>query len=329
MTLINIILFFVYLYGIGYNFTRFLKHHTIENTIIRVGIGLGAFPVLGILLNKLSLPLDWRIFFILSISFLLYDFIRYPPRIKETSKLKLNKDTILLLVIFFISVFIYCTGPFQYPYLENEDPLTHAAGIKYIAIEKNVNVPCGEFQYINPYPPGYDLIFGILHQTSPSLYWTMKFFNGLIISLGFLFFYFFVREFTRNEAKVLLSTFFLAAIPCYLSHFIWAHSLAVTLFFPAFYCVLKCRDDKRFILPTGIVMAGIFLIQPTQSIKLCLMVFLLFIIIAIVNKKLIINKNCSCGENNIGNSTFFFKLCFRLHNIIRRAGNDLRGILQI
>jgi hypothetical protein len=183
---------------------------------------------------------------------------------------------VLLLILFIGSLAVYCGGSFAYPWLEDDDPWWHAAGIKYICLEKNVNVPSGVFQYIKPYPPGYDLIFAILHQTSPSLIWTLKFFNGFIISLGFLFFFYWIKEWTLDSRKALLATFFLASMPCYLSHFIWAHALVVTLFFPAFYLTLKSGRDRNFVFPAAIVLSGIFLTQPTKAIKFtCLWLILL------------------------------------------------------
>lgn len=107
------------------------------------------------------------------------------------------------------------------------------------------------------------------------MYWTLKFFNSFIISLGFLFFFFFVKEISGSELKAILATFFLACIPCYLSHFIWAHALAVTLFFPAFYLILKTFDDKRYTTPAIVTIAAIFLTQPTQSIKFTIMLAIL------------------------------------------------------
>jgi len=270
MGFLTIILFFIYCYGLGHSLSRQWKDFNLEVFIMRIGIGLAALPVFGLFLNLIRIPLDWKIFFVCSLIVPIFDLFKNLEKIKSQLKFKKIKPSfhILLLFIIFISCLaIYCGGPFQYSWLEDDDSWFHAAGIKYIAVEKNVNVPKGTFQYIDPYPPGYDLLIGILHQTSPSIYWTLKFFNGLIICLGILFFYYFVKEFTGDRNKALLATCFLAMIPCYLSHFIWAHSLAVSLFFPALYCALKTKDDKFFILPATIIISAVSLVQPTQFIK--------------------------------------------------------------
>lgn len=286
----NIPLFFIYLYGFGYSLTRFFKKNDLEHFILRLGIGLGVFPVVGLLLNRFKIPLDWKIFLALALILPIYDYIRsfkfsqlrdqFSNIVSEIVRHK------LLLMIFLACVALYCGGAFDYPWLEDTDSWFHAAGIKYVAVEKNVNVAPGMFQYIFPYPPGYDLLFGVLHQTSSSLYWTLKFFNGLIVSLSYLFFYVFINGFVKDSNKSLLATFLLFCIPCYLTHFIWAHSLIVAVFFPALYLTFNAAYDKRFIVPASIITAGIFLIQPTQSIKyVCLVFIVLFVMVCDKNAR--------------------------------------------
>jgi len=284
--LLSIAFFLISIYGLGYALTRFLDHNKLETTLIRLGIGLGAFPVLGVLLNFIGIPLSFWIFLLISLTIPIFDLINKRFRLSFQDCFKFNKIFLILIIIFAASIYIYCSGAFQYPWLEDDDPWTHAAGIQYIAVEKNLNVEPGVFHYINPYPPGYDLLLGILHQINPSIYWTMKFFNGFIISLGFLFFYCLVYTLTECKKKAIIATLFLLCIPCYLSHFIWAHSLIVTLFFPAFYTLWNTQKDKRFILPSSIVIAGIFLVQPTQSIKFICLVFIMITAYFIIYKTL-------------------------------------------
>lgn len=269
-----IIIFLIYLYGLGAAILK--KSYFIE----KISLGLSTVPILGVILNALHIPLDWRIFLGLALIMPIHQFIQWWKAGRVVSKFELHLpswQTLLVLAVFIFALAIYCWGPFNYPWLENDDPWSHAASIKYIAIEKNLNVPSGQFQYLNPYPPGYDLTLGILHQITPSIYWTMKFFNGFFICLGFLFFYIFTEELTKNKSKAALATFFLAMIPCYLTHFIWAHSLAVTLFFPSFYFLLKSFRDRKYVIPAAICCASVALTQPTQTIKFMIMAALLII----------------------------------------------------
>ena len=277
--IVNILLFLIYPYGLGYSLTYFLKGYSLELTVMRIGLGLGALIPLALTLNALHLPIDWRIILFLSLFLPLCHFFQagrekkssvHHPNAQESSKI-----LIILVILFIFNIFIYCGGAFQYPWLEDDDSWRHAASIKYVAVEKTVNVNPGELAYLHPYPPGYAIILGLMHQTHPSLYWTIKFFNGFIVALGILFFYFFVKIFNKNEMKAAFATIFLAFVPCYLTHFIWAHALVVTLFFPAFYFALKAQDDQRYIFPASVLISSLLLIQPEQSFKFTVMFILL------------------------------------------------------
>ena len=69
MGVLTIILFFVYTWGLGFTATKFLKNseNALERNIMRIGIGLGVFVVLAVLLNLLHIPLDWKVFLVLSL----------------------------------------------------------------------------------------------------------------------------------------------------------------------------------------------------------------------------------------------------------------------
>lgn len=274
---LTILIFLILIYGLGKLFCS-----RTFNFLETITLGLASIPIIGIILNILHIPLDWRIFLGIALIAPCHQFLTWRRAGGKLPQIKLKKpscswQTLLVLAVFIFTLAIYCWGPFQYDWLENDDPWAHAAGIKYIAIEKNLNAPEGTFQYLNPYPPGYDLLFGVLHQTSPSIYWTMKFFNGLIICLGFLFFYMLITELSGSKSKAALATFFLALIPCYLTHFIWAHSLAITLGFPAFYFLIKSFKEKKYIVPASLCWAALTLVQPTQPIKFAVMAILLVI----------------------------------------------------
>ena len=203
--------------------------------------------------------------------------------------LKVKKSDIYILLVLFIvivSFFIYTKGAFAYPWLEDDDPWNHATSIKYVAVEKNLSPPEKSFQYLKPYPPGYAAVLGLLHQTSDSIYWTMKFFNSLIISIGFMFFFLFVKHFLHNQKKAIIATFILASIPSYLSHFIWAHSLIVTMLFPALYAVEFLKTDRRWSIISILIIASIALTQPTQPIKLLIIFGIYFLVRCISARKL-------------------------------------------
>ncbi|MBW2996316.1 hypothetical protein KY332_03380 [Candidatus Woesearchaeota archaeon] len=246
-------------------------------------------------MNLLRIPLDWKLFLILSLICPSYALIKKIKSKEFTKpfKLKLTKSNLNILIVFIIfltCLYMYAGGALRYPYLEDDDPWWHAEGVKYVALEKTVfQPPHYNIQYIDPYPPGYDLLMGVLHQTSTSISWTLKFFNALIISLSILFFYFFAKIFTNSRNKALFATFILAALPSYFTHFIWAHSLTIMLLFPSLYCLEMIKSDKRWIYPAIIVISSIFLTHSSQAIKIGMMLGIYWAIKAAIEKNLLKN----------------------------------------
>jgi len=273
MSFITIILFFVYCYGLGFTVSSFAKNseNFLERNLMRLGFGLSILPFLALALNIIKIPADWRIILALSLVYPAYYLFRHYKKFNFNNilNIKITKTSIsifLMLLIFAWNLYIYLSGAFSYPYLEDDDSWSHAIGVKYISIEKNAFFQETQFiRYINPYPPSYDLVLGILHQTNDSVYWTMKFFNALIISLSAIFFYFFVKELSGSTSKALFATFALASIPSFLSHFIWAISLAVPLYLACFYALERIKHDSRWWIASGIVMAAILISTPTHS----------------------------------------------------------------
>ncbi|MBI2549621.1 hypothetical protein HYV83_00380 [Candidatus Woesearchaeota archaeon] len=277
-SLFTIALFFVYTWGLGFSLTRLVREseNFLERNIMRVGFGLSAFIVLGIVLNTLRVSLDYRVFLLLSVAVPLY-FLIFKEGYRQLSHLPSvpakvtlsNLINVCVLIIFFASLFMYVSGAFKYPFLEDDDPWGHASAVKYVSIEKTAfPLSYYPFHYMDPYPPGYDMTFGILHQTSPSMSWTIKFFNAFFIALSLVFFYFFAKQFLNSRAKALFSTFVLASVPAYLSHFIWAPALAMAVFFQTMYAFEMIRNDKRWWVVAGICLASILLVHPTHAVKL-------------------------------------------------------------
>ncbi|MBT3814203.1 hypothetical protein HOE37_01805 [Candidatus Woesearchaeota archaeon] len=308
MDILTIILFFVYLLGFGYTMTSLLKLKIVdkwESFFMILGIGLGVILIVSVFFNFVRIPLDWRIF--LSIG-LIYPLIKFIVSIKNKPihldqfkfkfkpNLKIKKSHLImftLLIIFGATFFMYYTGATAYPYLENADPWSHANGAQYISLEKTAYDPPREIldrhndqlTYLDPYPPAYDILMALLYQTNDSINWTLKFFNALIISLSIIFFFFFARNFIGSSNKALFATFILAAIPCYLSHFIWAHSLIPALFFVSMYCLEKIDENKKWMCPAALTIASIAVSQPTQPIKIGFLLLIYFVIKSILAKK--------------------------------------------
>lgn len=284
LEIITIFIFSTYSWGFGYSLSRDLPNNW-PMFILRLSIGIGFIPILAVLLNLFKIPLDWRIFLCISLILPLKDFLKCKTN-KFIPYYKPNIWGIAALCIFLFSLWIYTSGAFNYPWLEDDDSWAHAAGVKYISIEKNISPPSGEFYYLNPYPPAYDLLLGLIHQTHPSIYWVLKFFNALMVSLSILYFYIFIKEFTQNNKYSFVATFIFSCIPCYASHFIWAISLIMMYLFPALYFILKSSKDRQYILPTIIFLTAILLTQPTHAMKFFVLFFILFLCFSIFNKSI-------------------------------------------
>ena len=288
MSVITIILFLIYTYGLGFAASYKLQtKDALERHTMRIGIGLGVFVVLTVILNLLHIPVDWKIITLLSLAAPAVAIIKSKqlPKIKP----KLTKSSIYFIIVAIIFVFtlsMYVKGAFIYPYLENDDPWSHATGVKYVAEEKNFRDDTNTIRYIAPYPPGYDAWLGVLHQTSSSLMWTMKFFNALIISLGIFFFYFFAKSFTKNKDKALFATAVLAMVPSYLSHFIWAHALITTIFIVALYALTRIKENKNWMYVLAILIAAAAFTQPSQSVKYAIMFSIYLVITSLYEKKI-------------------------------------------
>lgn len=288
---LSLILFFLYTWGLGFTLLKLLKEpeNFFERNIIRVGAGLCLIPLLGIVLSILSIPVDWRLFAVISLIGPFYFLIRNYKVIKGSiAGIKLKKSDLslfLVLLVALASFFMYYKGAFSYPYLEDDDSWSHAVGAKYVSSEKTFFNPNGGIHYLDPYPPAYDGTFGLLHQSSGSVYWTLKFFNALVISLSILFFYLFFKELTSSSVISAFSTIVLAMIPSYLSHFIWAHSFIPGFIFLSFLFLEKIKHDKRWIFAASVSISALILTSFTQAIKFYMLLMIYFSVKSVADKR--------------------------------------------
>lgn len=268
----SLLFFIAACYGLGYLATFFLRgaEDTLERHLMRVGIGLGVFVILGYLLNLLRIPLDYRVFLaIIALGILAvlgHRYWRHRKWMLHQPSFRANPYALAMLALFAVTFFMYYQGAFSYPYLEDDDPWVHANGAKYVALEKTVfAAPDAGLHYLDPYPPAYDMVMGILHQTNTSLFWTLKFFNVLIISLSIPFFFFFAHAFFRGSRKAFYATLVLFAVPAFMSHFIWAISLTMPLIFVSFYAVERVQEDRRWTAPASLLIGATLTVSPTHS----------------------------------------------------------------
>ena len=327
MAILSILVFFAVTFALGYSMARFAKEseNFLERNLMRIGIGLGAFIVMGLLLNLLRVHLDWRIFLGTSIPLALLSIFKSRSFIQNIKAplFKLTKTDIAIfamLLIFFATFYMYAKGAFSYPWLENDDPWAHALGVKYISVEKTAFTK-QRVKYVDPYPPSYDMVLGILHQTNDSVYWTLKFFNALLISLSIIFFFFFAKELT-DKNKALFSTFALASVPAYLSHFIWAISLTVPLYFVSFYTVERIKYDKKWVFIAAAMIGATLTSSPSHSTYFALLLIIYYLVKVLMEKSILIYHAVA---GFVGLLVSFF--LWWLPSIIRRGvDGTIRGI---
>jgi|GEM_PF-3552727 len=232
------------------------KADWLEKFVMRIGVGLAAMSVIGVILNLLHIPLDYRVFLGAGLLIFLGAIIRNRQfRSIETEKIATTvaqcwkKKTfwyaLFMLVLFGITVNMYVSGTFAYDYLEDTDPWRYTVVADYIGENKTFSVPYYSVQYSEPYTQGYQIVMGVLSQTNDSIYWTMKFFHSFIISFSVLFMYYFARRFSRNEEIAILAGFFLFAVPAWVTHFVFSLHYNMTLFVVLLYVLAQLMYEGQ------------------------------------------------------------------------------------
>lgn len=228
----------------------------LEKLVIRLGVGLAAMSVEGVILNLLHIPLDFRIFLAAALLILIGAFAKNKTfRSIEPGKISLELTQcwkrrtfwygLFMLALFAVTAKMYIGGSFKYDYFEDTDPWGYTAVAHYIEEAKTFSAPYYSLQYSEPYTQGYQIVMGVLSQTTDSIYWTMKFFTALVISFGVLFMYYFVRRFSKNEEIAVLAGFFLFAVPAWVSHFVFSLHYNITIFVVLLYVLAQLMAERQ------------------------------------------------------------------------------------
>ena len=102
-----------------------------------------------------------------------------------------------------------------------------------------------------------------------------------------------------SSKKALFATFCLAMVPAFLSHFIWAISLAVVMYFVAFYATEKIEDDKKWWIIAAIVIGATLIMTPTHSTYFGIF-FLLYFLTKCALEKRFIKHDFYAGALGVG-----------------------------
>ncbi|MBI4016253.1 MAG: hypothetical protein HY363_00995 [Candidatus Aenigmarchaeota archaeon] len=270
--LLSFIIFFLIITLLGFPFSQYLKFYSrAEKYVLTRGIGLGVFPLLTIILNTLSIPLHYITYIIIGAAATGITFY-FSAGKKEKFESKEYIETIIAAVLALIVFAVFVYGAARYAYLEDDDPWFHAMGSKYVAQQKTYSLQHDEEiwlrSYLEPYPPSYDVLMGVLHQTNNSMQFTLKIFNALLVALSHLFFYFFARIFLQSRKLALFASAILLLNPSYAGHFIWAQSLNIALMFPALLAVYYSGTSLLWTFIAVVMLAGINLTQLSSAVAI-------------------------------------------------------------
>lgn len=287
--LLSIVVFFVISLGLSFFVDLFLRWDgdLLEQISMRIGIGIALATIFGVIFNLLHIPLDWKVF--TAVALLLPALAIYlkrssfPAAVRGLGSVSFTRVTkkqiysVLLLVMFFITAYMYIQGSFNYPWFEDGDPYAYALASKYIALEKTYSAPFHFEKIGEPYSQGYQIFMGIMHQTNDSLYWSMKFFNALIVSFSILFFFYFARRFTKSSDTAIISTFALFAVPSWVSHFVFSLNFNMALFPVFLYVLLKINDNKQWKYPAMFVYASILVNHANTALTISMFLVLYYL----------------------------------------------------
>lgn len=210
----------------------------------------------------------------------------------KVPEIKFNKNNIffaIVFVIFLIHLYVYLSGSFSYPYLEDGDSWTHADVASFIGEKQTYSISAENpeiLHYTEPYPPVYSGLMGLLNQVDGDLYGVLKFINSVLISLSVIFIFFFVGRLTNSAEIALFSSFLLAVMPSFLSHFIFSAAYATMLFFPALYCFSRLKDNRSWLWPTALVFSGVFIVQPIAAAMFFLLILVYLLTRLVVKKRI-------------------------------------------
>ncbi len=298
--LTSIALFIILTLGIGYSVLWLTRATREKNPLIALleiaAVGIATWSFLGPVLDTLRIPLHITVYLAIALACPITAFAYAIKESKASEYLaQLGKGwsktaTACAIIAIIAGAFVFWmfhTGATSYPYLEDDDPWNHAQSTLYVALEHTARVdPAvrelngGYAFYLDPYPPSYDIMMGVLRQANDSTSWTLKFFNALLCGLAVVFAYLAARAYLGGDQKGALVAIILAVLPSFMSHFIWSQTIAVTVFPIALFAAVKALDDKSWRIPAIIAVASMMVTQPVVSTVFGVTLFLLVALIA-------------------------------------------------
>ncbi|MEM4367680.1 MAG: hypothetical protein QXO21_01495, partial [Candidatus Anstonellales archaeon] len=211
-----------------------------EKSLLNFGYGLSLIVILGVIFNLLKIPIHWSIFLFLGIIATFIGkklFNSYFFEIGEKISLDRHYSLFILLTLVIFNLFVYYDGATRYFYYENGDPWGHALGVyliketySYSTFFHELPLKMFERWYVEPYPPGFDIVLGLLSQINNSVKFSLKFFNSFLVAYALIPVFYLFRLLSKDDKFALIGTIIILLLPAFMSHFIWAQTLAMTFF---------------------------------------------------------------------------------------------------
>jgi len=236
-----------------------------EAWLMSLIIGICVFPIIGIILSTFNLlSLDFLIVYLLLLFFIQFN--------RNYYNIKFGVDYRVGAVLFFSAVMfgIFMYGGLNQGWLEDGDPNGHAVAASYIAHYKTFLKPSDLFiaRYMEPYPVGFQIWTGLLSQDGFDVSFTLMWFNYFVISLGYIAIYYLTLTVFKCKDRALAASLVLMALPTFSTRFIFSQSFALTQIIVVLYLIAKTIENKKFVVPAGIVIGSLLLTHPTSAVVL-------------------------------------------------------------
>jgi hypothetical protein len=293
--------------GLGHTVLRLSRSTRQQNPLVRLletaAVGLAALSFLGVVFVLMHVPLHPLAYLALASVVPVVTLVQSlrartsSPAISWRTKQTLH--ALILVAVLGALFVVFHTGVTAYPYLEDDDSWLHAEGALYVAkvhtyaVDPSLGSLSGYAKYLEPYPPAYDVLMGLMRQANDSVYWTLKFFNIVIVTLAHAFFFLFFAEYTKSSGKGLFATVVLVALPSFMSHFIWSQSLALCVFPVAMYGALRAIADRSWTVPAVLAIASMMVTQPVVS-------FVFGVVFVLLLASVLLDETRKAGHFTIG-----------------------------
>ncbi len=221
------------------------RRHGLDALWLSPVVGLAVVPLTILALRVLRLPLDHRIVLALAAAGALVPLLQRGVPAPPVSWGHFGAGAAAAAIAAALAVTMYA-GATRYPYLEDDDPWLHAVGARYVALHRTTAQPTPRiFPYLEPYPPYYTGMMGLVHQANDDLRWVLKSINAIVIGLSVLAAFHAFQALSGGRLHAVVAAAILAASPAYMSHFIWAQTLAIPVFLAALWALSSLGDTPR------------------------------------------------------------------------------------